>query len=412
MTNLQNEGQKLKTASRILANINTNDKNQALDLIAKSLLKNMDNILQANKIDVDELSKDETKAKTVDRLLLNENRIEDIVKSIYTVINLNDPVGVTLSGHTKENGLDIRKITVPLGVIGIIYESRPNVTVDATVLALKSGNAVLLRGSSSAINSNIAIEKAIHEGLSQSKVPVEACILIKDTSRELVMDMLKLDKYLDLIIPRGGAGLISLVTQNATVPTIETGVGNCHLYVDDSADLDMALDILENGKLSRPSVCNALETLVVHRDIADNFLKSVKNRFGDKINFKGCDKSVKLLNCQPATEEDYYNEFLDCIMAVKVVDDFKGAVEHINKYTSNHSEVIITQNYDNSLTFQKSIDASCVYVNASSRFTDGGEFGFGCEMGISTQKLHVRGPFALQHLVSTKYLINGNGQIR
>lgn len=411
MTNLQNEGQKLNAAARVLANLNTNDKNQALDLIAKSLLKNIDNILQANKIDVDELSKDETKAKTVDRLLLNKNRIEDIVKSIYTVINLDDPVGVTLSGHTKENGLDIRKITVPLGTIGIIYESRPNVTVDATVLALKSGNAVLLRGSSSAINSNLAIEKAIHEGLSQSKIPIEACILIKDTSRELVMDMLKLDKYLDLIIPRGGAGLISLVTQNATVPTIETGVGNCHLYIDKSADFDMALDILENGKLSRPSVCNALETLVVHQDIADDFLNLVKNRL-DKITFKGCDISVKILNCLPATDDDYYNEFLDCTMAVIVVKGFNEAVEHINKYSSHHSEVIITQNYDNSITFQKSIDAACVYVNASSRFTDGGEFGFGCEMGISTQKLHVRGPFALQHLVSTKYLINGNGQIR
>lgn len=412
MTNLQKEGQELKSSASILASLNTNEKNHALELIANSLLDNIDNILSANKIDVDILSKDENKSNTVDRLLLTKERIEDIAKSIYTVINLADPVGITLSGHTKENGLDIKKITVPLGVIAIIYESRPNVTVDATVLALKSGNAVLLRGSSSAINSNIAIEKAIHQGLAKSKIPISACTLIKDTNRDLVLQMLKLNEYLDLIIPRGGAGLIDFVTQNATVPTIETGVGNCHLFVDSTADLNMALEILENGKVSRPSVCNALETLLVHQDIASEFLKLVKTHLGDKVRFKGCTKTCELIQCDLATQQDYATEFLDYIIAIKIVDDINKAIEHINKYTTHHSEAIITQSYENSICFQKKVDAACVYVNASTRFTDGGEFGFGCEMGISTQKLHARGPFALEHLVSTKYLINGMGQIR
>ncbi len=412
MTTLQKDGIKLKNASRVLANLNTNQKNKALQSIADSLLNNIDEILQANKIDVDILSKDKSKSNTIDRLLLTKERIQDIANSIYTVINLSDPIGLTLSGHTKENGLDIRKVTVPLGVIAIIYESRPNVTIDATVLALKSGNAVLLRGSSSAINSNIAIEKAIHQGLAKSDIPVDACILIKDTDRNLVLEMLKMKEYLDLIIPRGGAGLIDFVTKNSTVPTIETGVGNCHLYIDDSANLDMALDILNNGKVSRPSVCNALETLLVHQSIAKDFLTLMEKNLGDKVTFKGCSKTKEYIKCDLATDDDYSTEFLDFILAIKVVDDLNHAIEHINHYTSNHSEAIVTNNYDAGLIFQKSIDASCVYVNASTRFTDGGEFGFGCEMGISTQKLHARGPFALQHLVSTKYLINGTGQIR
>lgn len=412
MTNLQKDGLKLKNASRILANLNTNQKNKALELIAISLIDNTDKILKANKIDVDILAKDEIKSKTIDRLLLTKERIQDIAESIYTVINLADPVGITLSGHTKENGLDIRKTTVPLGVIGIIYESRPNVTIDATVLALKSGNSVLLRGSSSALNSNIAIEKAIHQGLAKSDIPVDSCILIKDNDRDLVAQMLKMKEYLDLIIPRGGATLIDFVTKNSIVPTIETGVGNCHLYIDNYADLNMALDILTNGKVSRPSVCNALETLLVHKLVANDFLKLVEKNLGNKVTFKGCIETQKYIKCDLATDEDYFTEFLDYIIAIKIVDDLNEAINHINHYTSNHSEAIITNSYENGLIFQKSIDAACVYVNASTRFTDGGEFGFGCEMGISTQKLHARGPFALQHLVSTKYLINGTGQIR
>lgn len=412
MTNLQNYGIKLKSASIVLANLNTSQKNKALELIANSLIDNIEEILVANKIDVDALAKDETKSNMVDRLLLTKERIQDIATSIYSVINLADPVGITRSGHTKENGLDIRQVTVPLGVIGIIYESRPNVTVDATVLALKSGNAVMLRGSSSALNSNTAIEKAIHDGLAKSDIPVDACLLIKDNDRDLVLQMLKMKEYLDLIIPRGGAGLIDFVTQNSTVPTIETGVGNCHLYVDASADLDMAFSILENGKVSRPSVCNALETLLIHKSVAKEFLTSVKTNLGDKVTFKGCLKTGELINCEVATDEDYQKEFLDYIIAIKIVEDLNEAIHHINKYTSNHSEAIVTKDYDSGLIFQKNVDASCVYVNSSTRFTDGGEFGFGCEMGISTQKLHARGPFALQHLVSTKYLINGTGQIR
>lgn len=410
MSNLINEGKRLKKASKILAKLTSYEKNFALECISNALIENADLILKANELDVLSEREKGTKESLIDRLTLTKEGIFQIAESVKTVINLKDPVGVTLSGHTKENGMNITKVTVPLGVISIIYESRPNVTIDATVLALKSGNCVLLRGSSSAINSNKAIVSVIKQGLLKSKVPADACILVEDTNRDLVLSILTMNEYLDLVIPRGGADLINFVTKNATVPTIETGVGNCHLYVDKFADLDMALKILENGKMQRPSVCNSLETLLVHQDIAEKFLKLAY----EKINaeFRGCSKTCAIIDSKLATKEDYETEFLDYILAVKIVADIDEAISHIDEYSSRHSECIVTENYTNMQKFQKDIDASCVYVNASTRFTDGGEFGFGCEMGISTQKMHVRGPVALNHLVSTKYLITGNGQVR
>ncbi|MFI3325974.1 MAG: glutamate-5-semialdehyde dehydrogenase [Clostridia bacterium] len=412
MGQLTDYGIRLKKAFRILCGLNSGEKDFALKQIALSLVKNTDEILIANNIDVQNENQKGTSQSLIERLTLTKDRIEAMANSIYEVIALQDPTGKTLSGHTKENGLNIVKTTVPIGVIGMIYESRPNVTVDATVLAIKSSNCVFLRGSSSAINSNKAIVKAIKEGLEKSKVPSDACILIENTQRELVKEMITLNKYVDLVIPRGGAGLINYVTQNATVPTIETGVGNCHLYVDSYADLTMALNVLENGKVQRPSVCNALETLLVHKDVANEFLPMVKEKIGDKVEFRGCKTCQRIIGCAKASDEDYATEFLDYILSIKVVNDLSEAIDHIDTFGTKHSECIISENYSNIKTFQTMVDASCVYVNSSTRFTDGGEFGFGCEIGISTQKIHVRGPMALEHLVTTKYLITGNGQIR
>ena len=410
--NLQNEGKCLKKASKVLQNLNTKQKNFALECIKKSLDQHKSIILAENAKDIENARLSGMTESLIDRLSLNDARINDIIASIDTVIKLDDPVGNILSGKTMQNGMVITKKTVPLGVLSIIYESRPNVTVDASVLALKSGNAIFLRGSSSAINSNKAIVFAIRDGLKDSDVPQDAVILLENTDRALVKELLTLNEYIDLVIPRGGADLINFVVKNATVPTLETGVGNCHLFIDKSADFDMALDILENGKVQRPSVCNSLETLLVHSDIANEFLKLAKDRIGAKVEFRGCEKTNAIIDCTNATEEDYEKEFLDYILAVKVVSDVDDAILHIDKYTSHHSECIVTESYANMQKFQNVIDASCVYVNASTRFTDGGEFGFGSEMGISTQKMHVRGPVALEHLVSTKYLITGNGQVR
>ncbi len=328
------------------------------------------------------------------------------------VIGLKDPVGVCDYGHTMENGMMLMRKTVPLGVISIIYESRPNVTVDAAVLAIKSGNAILLRGSSMAYHSNMAIVAAIKEGLKEAGVTEDAVMIIEDMDRDIVKQIITANKYIDLAIPRGGAGLINLIVQNATVPVIETGVGNCHLFVDDTADLDMAFQIFQNGKLQRPSVCNSLETLLVHRHVATRFLMQCATKLGEQLEFLGCRQTREIINCKPAMEEDYSTEFLDNIIAVKVVDDIDEAIAHIGKYSSGHSECIVTNNYTNANKFTLHVDAACVYVNASTRFTDGGEFGFGCEMGISTQKMHVRGPVGLEHLVSSKYIIFGEGQIR
>lgn len=409
---LKEKGKALKNASKTLATLSTKDKNYALLCIKNSIVKNIDNILLENEKDIANAREKGTKESLIDRLALNKERILAIADSIDTVIKLKDPVGSVISGNKLENGLEIVKKTVPLGVLSIIYESRPNVTVDAAVLAIKSGNAMLLRGSSSAINSNKAIVLAIKQGLEETKVPTFAVELVEDTNRELVKQILTLNEYIDLVIPRGGADLINFVVQNATVPTIETGVGNCHLFIDESADFSMAIDILENGKVQRPSVCNSLETLLVHENIASEILPKIEQRIGEKVSFFGCDKTAQYIKCEKATEEHYKTEFLDYILAIKVVKNEDEAVNHIDKYTSHHSECIVTNNLANANKFTQIVDAACVYVNASTRFTDGGEFGFGCEMGISTQKMHVRGPVGLEHLVSSKYVILGNGQIR
>ncbi len=412
MSKLTEDGIRLKKASKVLMTLNTAEKNEALQSISKSLYNNKEYILEANKQDIEAARKDGMKESLIDRLALDESRLTAIIDSIQTVVKLPDPIGKCVEGKTIENGMHINRMTVPLGVLSIIYESRPNVTVDATVLALKSGNCVLLRGSSSAINSNKAIVAAIREGLSHNKVPEDACILVEDTDRAFVLELLKMNKYLDLVIPRGGAGLINFVVQNATVPTIETGVGNCHLYVDDSAELEMALNIIENGKVQRPSVCNALETVLVHKDIAEEVLPALQAKIGDKVTIYGCSETAKYMECLEATETEYATEFLDYVLAIKVVEDVNEAIAHIETYSSKHSECIVTSNYHHANQFTTEVDSACVYVNASTRFTDGGEFGFGCEMGISTQKMHVRGPVGLEHLVSTKYVITGNGQIR
>ncbi|MFI3116068.1 MAG: glutamate-5-semialdehyde dehydrogenase [Clostridia bacterium] len=410
MEKLYEYGKRLKKASKKICS--TYEKNQALYEIIKSLQKHSKNILEENQKDIANARSQGISESLIDRLSLNEDRLNAIIDSVNTVIKLPDPVGATDSGKTLENGMQLSKVSVPLGVLSIIYESRPNVTVDATVLAIKSGNCVLLRGSSSAINSNKAIVLAIREGLEQSAVPADSCLLLEDTNRDLVLQLLKMNEYLDLVIPRGGAELIDFVVKNATVPTIETGVGNCHLFIDKSADFDMALNIAKNGKVQRPSVCNSIETLLVHRDIAKTFLPLLDKKIGDKVEFFGCDETAKYLNCKKATENEYKTEFLDYILAIKVVDDIDEAIEHIDTYTSYHSECIVTNDYKNSQKFTLQVNSACVYVNASTRFTDGGEFGFGCEMGISTQKMHVRGPVGLEHLVSSKYVILGNGQIR
>ncbi|MFI3226470.1 MAG: glutamate-5-semialdehyde dehydrogenase [Clostridia bacterium] len=412
MGKLIDSGIALKKSSKILSTLSTLEKNNALKEIIKALEANKPSILAENEKDVQNARDNGVKESLIDRLALNESRLDAIIDSINTVIKLPDPIGACKYGKTAENGMQINQVTVPLGVISIIYESRPNVTVDAAVLALKSGNCVLLRGSSSAINSNKALVKAIREGLSNSKIPADACILVEDTDRALVLELLKMNKYLDLVIPRGGADLINFVVQNATVPTIETGVGNCHLFVDESADFEMALNIIENGKVQRPSVCNALETVLVHKNIAEQFLPKLAKKIGDKVEFYGCEVTQKYIDCKSATTVEYATEFLDYVLAIRVVDDVHQAIEHIDEYTSHHSECIVSNDYANTNIFTKQVDAACVYVNASTRFTDGGEFGFGCEMGISTQKMHVRGPVGLEHLVSSKYVILGNGQIR
>lgn len=350
----------------------------------------------------------------LDRLSLNEDRIKGMADGLRDVINLNDPVGEVLGMWNRPNGLQIGQKRVPIGVIGIIYEARPNVTCDAAGLCLKTGNAVILRGGKEAINSNIAIIETLREGLKEANIPEDAVQLIYDTRREIATEMMRLNEYIDVLIPRGGAGLIKAVVQNATVPVIETGTGNCHIYIDSECDIDMAKDIVVNAKTSRPSVCNAAESLVIHEAIANEALPVIANALKEKgVILKGDKKSTEIVDyIEEATEEDYYTEFLDYIMSVKIVKDIDEAISHINKHNTGHSEAIVTKNYDSSQKFLQRVDAAAVYVNASTRFTDGAEFGFGAEIGISTQKLHARGPMGLKELTTTKYIIFGNGQIR
>ncbi len=412
MNGLKEIGVILKEASKYLNKASSEEKNVALLDVSKAIRKNMDRILEANAKDIESARKTNMKEGLVDRLLLDESRIESIIDGIQTVIKLDDPIWKSEKVWTLKNGLTISKMSVPLGVIGIIYESRPNVTVDAFALALKSGNAILLRGSSTAINSNRALVAAIKDGLTNSSIPTGVVEFIDDTDRALVDEMLKSNDFLDLIIPRGGGDLIKYVVANATVPTLETGEGNCHLYIDKTANLDDALNILINAKTQRVGVCNTCETLLVHEDVAEDFLPMVAEALEGSVELRADNESKAYIKAKLATIEDYHTEFLDYILAVKIVKDIDEAIAHINKYGTKHSEAIVTENLKNARKFQREIDASTVYVNASTRFTDGSEFGFGAEMGISTQKTHARGPVGLEQLVTYKYLIMGNGQIR
>lgn len=414
MTYLEDIGSKAKEASRELGKLKVNDKNKALTAVAENLVKRSSDIIAANEIDIENAVKANMKAGLVDRLRLDEKRINQMAEGVMQVVSLEDPIGEVLSMKKRPNGLVIGQKRVPIGVIGIIYESRPNVTADAFALCFKTGNAVILRGGSDAINSNIKIVEVINEALASVGITYSAISLITNTDRELVKDMLKLNKYIDVIIPRGGAGLIKMVVENSTVPVIETGTGNCHIFVDETADFDMALNILVNAKTQRIGVCNACESIVVHKNIAKEFIPLMAKTLSEKnVEIRGDKDSMNLSsNIIEACDEDWGKEYLDYILSCKVVNNIDEAIAHINKYNTGHSESIITKDYANSQKFLEEIDAACVYVNASTRFTDGFEFGFGAEIGISTQKLHARGPMGLKELTTTKYIVYGDGQVR
>ena len=408
-------GKRAKAAEAAAISASTSQKNDALAAISKALIANKDLIIAENAKDIANAKANGMSEAKQDRLLLNEKRIEDIAKSLYDIINLPDPIGEVIGGGNRPNGLQIIKTRVPLGVIAIIYESRPNVTVDAAALCLKTGNVVILKGGKEAINSNICLGSIMRKALEETGLPADMIQVVDKTDRETTTEIMRLNGYVDVIIPRGSAGLIQAVVTNASVPVIETGAGNCHVYVDASADLDMAVEVTDNAKTQRPSVCNAIESLLVHKDIADKFLPLIAERFKvHNVKIYGCDRTIAILgsSIEKATETEYATEFGDYIIAVKVVDDIDEAIAHIRKYSTKHSECIITRSLENAQKFQKQVDAAAVYVNASTRFTDGGEFGFGAEIGISTQKLHARGPMGLTELTTVKYLINGNGQIR
>lgn len=414
MTTLEIMGAKAKEASRFLMTAGSK-KDDALLAIAKALREHSEEIIKANSIDIKNGEEAGLTVSLLDRLRLDEARIEGMAVGVEQVAALPDPVGRILDGRTLKNGLKIQKVSVPMGVIGIIYEARPNVTSDAAALCLKAGNAVILRGGKEAINSNTAIMAVMREAVKNAGFPEDCVALVTDTTRQSATELMQLSDYLDVLIPRGGAGLIKSVVNNSKVPVIETGVGNCHVYVDDSADIKMAADIVFNAKTSRPSVCNAIETVLVHKDIAEKALPAIKAEL-DKMNveIRGCERTKQILGDSiiPATEDDYAREFLDYILAIKVVDSIDDAIAHIAKYSSGHSESIVTSDYRNADKFTSCVDSAAVYVNASTRFTDGGEFGLGAEIGISTQKLHARGPMGLNELTSNKYVIHGDGQIR
>ena len=414
MSSLISLGKKAKEASYILGNLSSKDKNDALYAMADFLIENSKVIIEANKKDLETSRIKGTSESMLDRLALNEARIEGMANGLRQVAALEDPVGEVLGMWTRPNGLQIGKKRVPMGVIGIIYEARPNVTSDAAGLCFKSGNAVILRGGSEAINSNKAIAEALREGLKSVGLVEDAVQLVEDTSREVATEMMKLNDYIDVLIPRGGAGLIKAVVNNATVPVIETGTGNCHIYVDEDCDFEMAKNIIINAKTSRPSVCNAAEKLLINEKIAGKFMPIIFEALREKdVEIRG-DESLKALDDSVilASEEEWYNEYLDYTIGVKIIKDIDEAINHINKFGSGHSEAIVTKSYEASQIFLQKVNAAAVYVNASTRFTDGEEFGFGAEIGISTQKLHARGPMGLKELTTIKYIIFGNGQIR
>jgi len=416
---LEAKGKAAKAAARRLAYLSTDVKNKALANIASDLLAKKDEILAANQIDYKEAEASGMSAVMLDRLMLNSSRLEAIAQDVLAVAALPDPVGEVFDMRTLPNGLQIGKKRVPLGVIGAIYESRPNVTIDISVLCLKSGNAIILRGGKEAINSDSALARVVQEACQRAGVPDGAVQFIENTDRALVDYMLKMKDVIDLLIPRGGAGLIKFVSENATMPVVTGGVGVCHTYVDKSADIDKAVAIAFNAKVQRPTVCNALDTLLVHADIAPRYLPKVAAEWAKAGVEMHCDKralsilkSIPSLKVIPSTNEDWGKEFLSLVAAVKVVDSLDEALEHIERYGSGHSEAIITEEYNAAMRFLNEVDAACVYVNASTRFTDGGQFGLGAEVGISTQKFHARGPLGLKELTTYKWIIFGSGQVR
>jgi glutamate-5-semialdehyde dehydrogenase len=414
MNYLEQLGSNAKKAATALNLMKQEEKNQALQACAKALLDAQTEILAANEIDIEAAQNNGIKSSLIDRLRLTPDRLNQMADGLLQICTLQDPIGEVLSMTVRPNGLTIGQKVVPLGVIGIIYESRPNVTADAFGLCFKTGNAVILRGGSDAIHSNLAIVKALRNGLRLSGCSEDALQLIEDTSREVAKDFMRLNQYIDVLIPRGGAGLIKTVVENSTIPVIETGTGNCHVYVDEYADFSMALDIIDNAKTQRLGVCNACESLVIHEKISKEFIPLVYDRLHAKeIEIRADERGCSICTfCVPATEEDFGTEYLDKIISLKVVDSIEEAIAHINNYSTKHSEAIVTKDYDHAMKFLNEIDSAAVYVNASTRFTDGNEFGFGAEIGISTQKLHARGPMGLKALTTTKYIIFGNGQIR
>ena len=411
---MQEIGLRAKNAEKTLSTASTEVKNRALYMIADALIKNADQILSANMKDVRVARLNGMRESLVDRLILNRARIEAMAKGAADVAAADDPIGKVVSGSVRPNGLKIEKVTVPLGVIAIIFEARPNVTLDAAVLCLKSGNAAILRGGKEAIYSNVAIANVMRKAIEQAGLPADCIQLVDDTSHESANELMKMNEYVDVIIPRGGAGLIKACVENSTVPVIETGTGNCHVYVDQAADIDMATKIIVNAKVSRPSVCNACESILIHEDIADKAVPVICEALRSNRVLIHADEKIHAMfpDSIPADEDDWGTEYLDYIISAKIVSSINEAVDHISKYGTGHSECIVTNDYFASKEFTSRVDAAAVYVNASTRFTDGGEFGYGAEIGISTQKLHARGPLGLQNLTSEKYIVTGEGQIR
>jgi len=414
MSNLLDKIIQVKAASRKLVKLDTEKKNLALALIAEEIESRRNELKKANSED---LKKGREKGLTeafLDRLELTDKRIDGMIKALHDVIALKDPVGEIIGMNTVPNGLRIGQMRMPLGVIAIIFESRPNVCIEVASLTIKSANGVILRGGSDAINSNLELTRIIKSGLKKAGLPEFAVDIVEDTDRESVKELLHMRDYIDVVIPRGGLNLIRFVEENSLIPVIRHDMGICHVYVDEFADMDMALKIAYNAKVQRPAVCNAMETLLVHERIASRFLPLMKKEYDKaKVELRGCDKSVKILkDIKPATEEDWKTEYLDLILSIKVVNSLDEAIDHINTYSSHHSDAIVTENYSNSQQFLTEVDSAACFVNASTRFTDGNEFGLGAEMGISNQKLHVRGPMGLRELTSAKYIVLGNGQIR